>query len=318
MYGRDRGEQGPVAPKPFHYIPFAASCQRGQPAGHDVYRAGLLSGKIGGEIEVLTPLHIGAGGIELTEKLAPSLAKNTPLIKAFVKSGGRRVIPGSSLKGAVRSIVEAITPSCVAKTARSTQVPRGLGECQKPEQLCPACRIFGALGYLGQVQFSDGVQEDRAGQIVDLPSLYMPRGRGEARGRKFYHHGKPATGNTPVEAVPEHTRFAFSLRFENLRPEELGVLLIALGQGPAPALHPKLGGGKPACYGTVEFQQVQATLAGGAESWLDFDAASKVGVIADYVQSALDKPTFLLRPQLEALAEALKYPSGKDCPGGMY
>lgn len=43
----------------------------------------------------------------------------------------------------------------------------------------------------------------------------------------------------------------FRVSFENLTPGELGLLLIALGLG-EPRWYPKLGGGKPACLGTIE------------------------------------------------------------------
>lgn len=305
------------ASKPFRYIPFANRCERKTPAGHDTYAAGLLSGEITGAIVALTPLHVASGGIELMEKVDWRLAQKTPLIKAFVRSGGKRVIPGSSLKGSMRAIVEAITPSCVAKTGRGTRTPGGLGECREQGKLCPACRIFGALGYLGQVQFSDAEQVGNAVEITQVPGLFAPRTRGEVRGRKFYKHGTPTTGNTPTEAVPVDTRFEFSVRFENLLPEELGVLLIALGQG-APALHPKLGGGKPACYGSAEFRDLQVSLAAGREAWISLEAPSQLGNVADYVSAALAARDLVLQEQLNFLAKSLEYPGKGPCPTGVY
>lgn len=322
-----RYDRGPVAPKPFDYVPFADRVEKAPPAGHYRYDPDLLTGYLTGEIVVLTPLHIASGGIELTERAAPQLARKSPLIKAFVRSGGVRVIPGSTLKGAVRSVVEAITPSTVGKVDRRTGVPQALEEPRgikkdRPPQnnpLSPADRMFGVMDYLGPVQFSDAQQMGDAVMWVEQPSLFAPRTRGPVKGRKFYKHGRPAGGNVPVEAVPpEEGRFAWRCDFSNLSAAELGVLLIALGQGDPP-LHLKLGGGKPACYGSVRVQldelRLRSDVVGDYLSWEGTETAVEPGV---YVEAALEQKGFVLRQQWQKLSEILKWPNERDCPSGVY
>lgn len=320
----------PRAPKPFDYIPFAdqkaVEAAKAAPAGHHVYDSQLLTGFLTGEIVVLTPLHVASGGIELTKRVAPAFARTTPLIKAFVRSGGVRVIPGSTLKGAVRSVVEAITPSTVGKVARQTQVPqyvqepRGVKKDKSPQEnpLSPADRMFGVMDYYGQVRLSDARQIGAAVTLIQVPSLFAPRGRGMAPGRKFYQHGRPTTGNTPTESVPVDGRFAFRCDFDNLSASELGVLLIALGQG-EPALHLKLGGGKPACYGSVRFEKLALMLRRRiVEDYLDWEGTEENAEPKEFVQRALGDSRIVLTDQLRRLTTLLSYRDDRNCTDGAY
>ncbi len=325
---------GPVAPKPFDYIPFARQVEKQTPAGHDRYDPTLLTGYVQGEIVVLTPLYVASGTLELTKRVAAQFTAATPLIKAFVRSGGVRVIPGSTLKGAVRSVIEAITPSTVGKVGRRTQIPsflrepgsgsrhesNGVDKKKAPvaNQLSPADRLFGVMDYLGQVRFSDGRQIDDLVELIRVPSLFAPRAQGPALGRKFYKHGRPAQGNTPCEAAPINSRFGFRCDFDNLTDAELGVLLIALGQG-EPALHLKLGGGKPACYGSVRIDVTALKLRRAiVEDYLDWEGTEADVAPAPLIATALADRQLVLAQQLQQLQETLKYPNDRDCPAGNY
>ena len=322
-----RYNQGPAAPKPFDYVPFASRVERGSLTGHHRYDPNLLTGTLHGEIVVLTPLHIASGGIELTERVAPQFVRHTPLIKAFVRSGGVRVVPGSTLKGAVRSVVEAITPSTVGIVDRRTGVPqalegpRGIDKKKPPtnNRLSPADRMFGVMDYLGPVQFSDAPQIGEAVALVEQPSLFAPRAQGPVKGRKFYKHGRPATGNVPTESVPPTDgRFSWRCDFSNLSAAELGVLLIALGQG-EPPLHLKIGGGKPACYGSVRMQLAELRLRGDVVGdYLSWEGTETVVEPEQYVRAAMDQAGFVLRPQWQKLSEILQWPNDRDCPSSAY
>jgi hypothetical protein len=174
------------------------------------------------------------------------------------------------------------------------------------------------MDYLGQVAFADARQVGQEVVLVQVPSLFAPRGQGPARGRKFYKHGRPASGNTPTEAVPANGKFALRCDFENLTAAELGVLLIALGQGD-PALHLKLGGGKPACYGSVRIAGLTLHLRRAIQddylAWEGTEAQAEPG---EFVAAALADEQLLLRAQLAQLGETLKYPNDRDCPPGNY
>jgi len=314
--GRGYGGPPPL-PKPYKFVSVTrGDIPREKPAGHHLYDANRVSGSITGLITALTPVHVASGQIELTGRPEP------PLIKAHVRSGGCPIIPGSSLKGSVRSMVEAITPSCIRVTrARYDQQPVKARACQTKESLCIACRMFGALGYQGQVRLSDAVQRENRTEPVQVPPFYAPRTRerlyyegGQIKGRKFYEHGEPATGNVPIEACPQGSHFDFTVHFENVTKGELGLLLIALGQG-MPKLHPKLGGAKPACCGSIEIVLTELKVMDTAAAYAEYDAAP---VDAD-VNTYLAKATELVLPgQLRELAELLQYPNERECPDRNY
>src|SRR5262249_11753208 len=161
------------------------------------------------------------------------------------RTNGTLAIPGTSLKGCIRSIVEAISGSSVQVT-RARELDRRYLPARSLDELDVAQRIFGSLGYQGLGRFGDAPQVE--GHIVTVPTPQLFRPRSEAvdtyfdgrrpRGRKFYMHGALARGNLPLEACAEGSRFALRAEFENLTPGELGLLLIALGLG-EPKLWPK-------------------------------------------------------------------------------
>ncbi len=312
---RRRGWQPPL-PKPYGFVSVTSEVPREHPAGHDDFEDGLVSGTIEGVITALSPVHVGSGQIELTGR------RDVSLVKGHVRSGGRPVIPGSSLKGVIRSIVEAISPSCLRVTrARRDQQPREALACQDERNLCVACRMFGTMSYQGQVRFSDAVQRENRTDIHKVPPLYAPRSRerlyyeqGQIKGRKFYQHGELASGNVPIEVCPEGSHFEFTVQFDNLTPAELGLLLIALGQG-TPKLRPKLGGTKPACLGSIEIAVSRLEVLDMAHAYANYDAPVRTAVPHDYVTAAR---SLVLSRQLNELAKLLQYPGGRECPERNY
>ena len=314
---RGRFDGNPPAAKPYAFVPISAGdASRERPAGHDRYGGNLVTGTMEGVILARSPVHVASGQIELT-------GKQPPLVKAHFRCNGRPTIPGSSLKGAVRSIVEAISapPSCLRVTrARTAEQPTNVQVCPDKEHLCVACRMFGAMGYLGQVRFRDAVLEAGEPVIIPTPSLFAPRTRerlyvigGRVAGRKFYRHGALARGNVPLEVCPADSRFHLRVDFENLSHAQLGLLLIALGQG-EPTLHPKLGGAKPACCGSVEIRIVGVETVSAQAAALDYDAAPQpvdVAAVAGVTQ-------LVNRDVLQRLAQVLAYPGEGQCPDGTY
>jgi hypothetical protein len=311
--------------KPYAFIPLPDHVEREKPAGHAGFKKGLLSGVITGELVALTPMHVASGNIELTG------SERIPLVKAHFRSGGNIAIPGSSLKGAVRSVVEAITYSCVRvqSSAARSRLPADLKPCEirdirsKDSKLCPACRIFGAMGYHGQVRFIDAVLiEGRIGTILS-PSLFSPRAYariyynrdGQVKGRKFYLHGKPAKGNVPLEACDVKSRFCLHAEFVNLTEAELGVLVTALGQGSS-KFPLKLGGAKPACCGSVELSIASVNTQDAIRDALELDS-TLCPVDLDSLLAAATK-TLLVRPNIERLCNILKLQSGRSCPSESY
>ncbi len=311
------------APKPFAFMPLPNRVNRQRPTGHDLYNAECTTGQIQGTIEALSPIHIGSGIIDL--------GQDVELIKTAVRTSGNVVIPGSSLKGAIRSVVEAISESCVCKVSGRIRraVPRDFAECRQKERLCVACRMFGAMGFQGNVAVQDAPQIE--GEIVTklVPELYAPgryqHGTRDIPGRKFYMHGQVASGETPVEACEVGSKFRFVVQIDNLRQAEWGLLFTALGHHPNHPFKIKIGGAKPVCFGSIDFQleriQIEAQT---RDQYLDWDVkpeSAKTGEpLETWKRECITQATDSLIKQnlLTDLAHILRYPNDRNCPSGLY
>lgn len=317
--------RGAPAPKPYDFVelPLDQQPERKRPIGHDLLHADRLTGRIALEIEALSPVHIASGLMMLTGQA------RRPLVRELVRVGGVPVLPGASLKGCVRAVAEAISRSCVHAT-RARELPRDLEGCRNKENLCVACRIFGAQDFQGLVRFGDMTLQGEPGpqvEIAEVPQFYQPRtreltylrktdrGAMVVRGRKFYMHGaRQAAGDGPIEVCKVGSRFAGAIDFANLDRAQLGLLLIALGQDPSFAL--KLGGAKPACYGSVRVHVGGIALSQAAR-YLSWDApADLAGDAGLYIETA--RSILVQGEQLATLAELLKWPNERDCPSGNY
>jgi CRISPR/Cas system CSM-associated protein Csm3 (group 7 of RAMP superfamily) len=319
---RDRGGEPPL-PKPYEFVPLPpGQIPTSAPAGHHRYGAASYTGVLTGRIVARSPVHVASGLLE------PKNDRQYPLVKGHFRTRGTPAIPGTSLKGCIRSIAEAISRSFVQIT-RSRELPsmylRPRLPERPPEHLDVAQRIFGALGYQGMLHFADALQ--MAGSTAIIPSVQLFRPRSEAydtyfdgdlpRGRKFYMHGKLAHGNLPLEACAEGSQFELHMEFENLAAAELGLVLTALGLG-EPRLHPKLGSGKPACLGTIEVTEPALMAFTGAAAYADFDAAPQPLEVAPLLQAARERG-LLLNEQLGRLAEVLRWPrEDRECPDRSY
>ncbi len=313
-------------PKPYKFVEISPLRRedRHAPFGHERYHPGTVEGSLQAVLVVRTPIHVWSGEIE------PTGRADRPLVKSLVRVNGRPVVPGASLKGAVRSIVEAITRSCVRVTrADPRQLPSGAAACRQPDQLCVACRMFGSMGFQSNVRFSDAVLGPGwQPQIVTIPQLFAPRNREKVYyrdqqvvGRKFYMHGRPASGDTPIEVCPVGAELAFTLQFDNLTDGELGALLIALGQGDgqqAPRLWPKLGGGKPVCYGSVEVRvKALRVEKAGADAYASYDVPPPL-LTSDWQPYFAAATSLTLPAQLRHLALILCLDEKRYCPDQNY
>jgi len=313
-------DYGPRAPKPYAFVEIAPLSRddRQFPKGHERYHPGTASGRLEATLVVATPLHVSSGRMRMRKGQQP------PLVKELTRVNGQPCVPASTLKGVVRSVVEAITRSCVRITrARSNQLPRGAAECRDKGNLCLACRMFGALGFEGHVRFGDAVLREGSVGVTRMPALYAPRKRtrayyagNEVKGRKFYKHGQPVTkANTPVEVLTPESQLGVTIRFENLTPGEVGVLLTALGLGEQ-QLVLKFGGGKPACYGSavVSLNDLQVW-ENAQDLYTGYEVERVDQSLGEYVKEASD---LLLSGQLQRLAEIWEYDMDRECPEGNY
>lgn len=254
-------------PKPFVRVPVPQEPpKRDKPTTHERFTG--ITGKMELTFTVVSEyLFIGSGAYEFD----PNHNNQRPDVwYTFYRRKGQLCVPGTSIKGAIRAIVEAISNSCISEfRRREEKVDRNHEPCRDQNKLCPACRLFGMTGLRGRVHFSDAFPEGQVRpQIVKIGELWEPR---NYSGRKFYEVKRvpqiadrhPQRNFRFVEAVPKETHFRATLHFENLSEAEVGVMAYALGWRPnqgslSRAFTPKLGGAKPRCFGAVEFEPVRA------------------------------------------------------------
>lgn len=329
----------PLEPKPYELVSFPTSRPvLTRPAGHDRYLHDHLHGALFLTLQVQTAVHVSTGVVSLGCDVG---SHKIPLVKAMTQTiDNQLVIQGSSLKGCVRAIYEAITNSTLAVvTGRyRDKVPDGRSPCRDKEKLCPASRIFGALDWQGLVQFSDAKCCATQSSVGFMPSLYRPRpdqrqayfARGKAVGRKFYYTMSSAADKgenrgIPVQQAAKAFTFETVITYKNLKPEELGILLIALGQDPGAAIALKLGGGKPIGMGTMTIcvrtiKQVQ-NIRDRYKQYELPDSQLKEAELQAFMQKhikAARNSKLLEKPQLSELTKILGHPSDRQPPKGMY
>jgi hypothetical protein len=327
-----------AAPKPYDFVPLAEPAQT-ETVGHErLHGQGYNSGRLTYQLRALSPVFVASGIYALRgEDLAYT---HEPVVRACYRVDGQAAIPGSSLKGVVRSVLEAVSPSCVSITRIQADlipfVPRERWKQReqgcKPERACPACSIFGMMGRMSKVTFGDARLVKGAVRLYRLPALYGPRTRpladiylkdGQVKGRKFYHHGRPAQDEDqpPVEAIKRGSLLRGELQFENLSDAELGLLIFSLSLDASFAL--KLGGGKPSCLGSLRVQPgrlelftqthfLQAEPVGEA-----LQGEEMIEVLRKRLMAAYEANLILIE-QRDKLREILRYPHDRDCPAGMY
>lgn len=355
----------PLEPKPYELVSFPSNRPvLTRPAGHDRYLHDHLHGTLFLTLQVQTAVHVSTGVVALGSDVG---SNKIPLVKTMTQTDNNQlVIQGSSLKGCVRAIYEAITNSTLPvitekKKNRNGQIryygnkyPRDRKPLEiklndvNTHKLCPAGRIFGALNYQGLLQFNDARYIDKAAttNIGFMPSLYSPDlerkkyyeqqklTSGEQQdfvaGRKFYYNmskaiDKGENRGIPVQQAAKAFTFETVIHFKNLKPEELGILLIALGQDPEAPIALKLGGGKPIGMGTMtvsisEIQQMQNIIDRYQQYELP-DSLLKGADLQKFMQKhikAARNSKLLEQPQLSELAKILGHPSDRLSPKGMY
>lgn len=318
------GRYGRKSTKPYGFVDIEPlePGDREHPIGHDRYHPETVNGQLKAALLVATPLHVASGRIGIRE--------GNKLVKEFTRVNGEPCIPASTIKGIVRSVVEAITRSCIRIVSSGkwrryrVKYPEGTKGCKDPRNLCLACRMFGSLGFEGHVRFDDAVLSEGSLAVADMPALWEPAKRGAdpylkgryPKGRKFYKHGQPVTwSDTPVEVLMPESRLGLVIRFDNLKPGELGVLLTALGLGEAEFLL-KLGGGKPACYGSVLARVDSLQVWEEASSlYTDYDIERASQSPDRFLQKA---SSLLLSDQIQQLVELWEYDQSRQCPEGNY
>jgi hypothetical protein len=269
-------------PKPFDFVPVPGIVNtQPAPGHHGINENGkqrMFTMRLVFTATFLRPVHVGTGTYRLgkVENELEAVLEHTSIRRYREgKTVGLLAIPGSSLKGAIRSIVEAITNSCLpVSDVKTKKALPELSACSGSGKLCPACSLFGAQGYLGRIACHDVlVPRQKMGAVKipnlwqpargqKLPGFYFPKGRQRSPdrlgsgnpGRKFYYHRRPAEGPVVRMVCRRGTTATITIDLNPGNLAEAGLILCALGCHPQHDFPLKIGAGKPVGLGSVQIK----------------------------------------------------------------
>lgn len=189
--------------------------------------------------------------------------KNGLLYKQFIRVDGIPIIPGTSLKGCIRTISEAVSNSCYLKT-KSIAHDKLSADKSDMNKNCIICNMFGAKGKRSKIRFEDLYLREKDAKekvlILKVPEFHPPNPNssfyyheGKYKGYKFYPHGDNKIlkkGDIPCEFIDKGSIFEGSIWFENITKLQVNLLCFSLGLNGS--IQPKLGYAKPAYYGSIK------------------------------------------------------------------
>jgi CRISPR-associated RAMP protein (TIGR02581 family) len=198
--------------------------------------------RLEGVLATRTALHIGAGGS------GDALGTDSPVVRT---AGGTPYIPGSSLKGVLRSAAEALFRGgpfqkdrkrlwacdpiagrgrvCVtherAEQIRTEEEERAKKAKKEPDsrrvaekiwdESCTVCQLFGSLALASRVRFADLPLHSEATVLELRNGVGIDRDKELAASGVLYD----------FEAVPPETQFELRVTVDNPTDEEVGLLL---------------------------------------------------------------------------------------------
>jgi len=260
---------------PYRMVPIKDETpERHLPITHEQYKG--LSGEVEATLTTLTPLLIGVQEASLKSQVT---SRHTFL----------PILPGSSLKGMIRSLAEIVGNGCDVMDKHT--------KCTNPDKLCICCRMFGMQhndqSFLGKVCFGGGLWQGEGRPVYMQKQqvlLSNPKERHNAfyisnkKVRKLYHHNpscitRPQLAKSTdsekmvADLIPLRADevFHFKVSFSNLKNTELNLLLYCLalerditikvnGCQVTGTLHHKLGMGKPIGMGSVKIDLTKMML----------------------------------------------------------
>lgn len=331
----------PKSPKPYALVSLPQEApDRRKPIGHHQLKQDRLNGSLSLRLNIKSISFIASGVVAMGSDLS-SQTRKIPLIKLAVESNNQLVIPGSSLKGTIRSTYEAITRSCLCQTkADKKAIPKNYQPCDKKHQkFCPACQVFGAMGWQGLLSFQDAILTETPEQTITtgfMPSLYSPSQKRsgyykkeKVAGRKFYYHAKEviekaASQGIHIQNIKQDSIFTTKINFRNLSKAELGTLFTVLGQDQNHPFALKIGGGKPIGMGSLITEIIEIDCPNVRDRYLSYNTDSDPLTgepLETFIKEAIQKAhnrQLIQRQQLEELQKILTYPTNREAPPGMY
>jgi hypothetical protein len=214
-----------------------------------------ISGRFDCTLEALTPLLVGDGKEPARFVGLAEYIRNP-------RGGSLPTVPGTSLKGAIRSLAELVGNAATPLEGRLIDHEHQSDNAQSTErgswQLDVVARTFGYMGrgrdarhFAGLVNFSDAPMVESPLDPRKWPDYKVASGRPKPdhrafyptnKARKFYHHRPGALdlarppgeiprgyrGTKHVVPASPGTTFHFRVDFENLRSEDLSLLTYCL------------------------------------------------------------------------------------------
>lgn len=331
---------------PYRWVPAAQGpVPRERPLYHHRYQG--MAGRLICSLTALTPLLINDG--------EGRFIRSRRLQQPF--------IPATSLKGNIRALAELIGNAAVPFPKVSIDPSHNLGQAATGDgagqQLDVAARTFGYLHnkkvFAGLIRFSDGILQGREPTPLDCNvAVGTPKPSHTAFypgncNRKLYHHNYGATTLTPphpdvrrnpVRPLPPGVEFTFRVDFENLREEELGLLLYCLAleesvrvtlSAPAAGgltpvtltgpLRHKLGNCKPHGGGSVHIKVERMELRGDPKERYRSVESAATAFESDAVRAEIDRRTQTIRgrndPTMQHLRAMLIYTEGDPRAGNV-
>lgn len=246
-------------PSNYRSVPAARPIQAkdGTQGLHDHTMSDRLTGIVTIRIRAIDSFRIGSGGY--------SPFKSTLCAEVMTRKNAEGkdeiFIPGSSIKGALRSLAEALGGGTDPDDNGMTSVTCSLfGEIKRGKE---ARHLMGRVGISDALAYTDANTEKPKFGMLNMPPAFSPR---KNVGRRFYDIPleKPK-GIVPHFVAVQGCVFEANIQLTNVRKGELGLLLTAAGMAnnPADKFFPRLGGGKYYGLGRVEFSVVSARLRTG-------------------------------------------------------
>lgn len=227
---------------PYRLIPVRGSIERKSPSTDEKFTG--QSGFIHCTLENLTPLFIG--GNRYNKQL-------------FLTRNDRCLIPGTSLKGMLRSLAEIVGGGCNITDTKGEYSPENMA-CKHADRLCIACRMFGMMErgsgakvHKGNISVGDALVREEKPETQTFEILLsscgtrhepfyrtLATGRLDGKSRKLYFHQPRRTDSVPsvpqnlksrawtINALVPGHRFDFKIHFSNLGKEELELLAYVL------------------------------------------------------------------------------------------
>jgi hypothetical protein len=337
--------------KPYVIVPFSKqrpSLDTPKYHGHEKYheQQKRRSGRLHLKLIVKNAVHISTGVMVLGEDIEQP---QYDILKTMLRGNDQHLLlPGSSLKGVVRSVHEAITNSTLGVITpfarREKWIPqhRSLNP-NKVHQLCLSSRLFGAMNWQGVLHFQDARCQTNEFRVQCLPSLYAPQEKKfyeekrrkdlnedyfdmssrQVQGRKFYYHfshpiSRAEKGVLAQQALAEYV-FTTQIHYHSLTPAELGSVFAALGLDRKHGFYLKVGAGKPIGLGTVEVQitEIEQPESMG-DRYRSYDAESP-GITGDALTQLIEtslaeahRQHLIDSQQLQQISEILSYPSQRQ------